>query len=101
MKSTKKIWALVAALTLCSAGAFAQDQKQDTPPVDYNTPLQPLEPTPAGGYASKAPIGAARGVSAPSDSPDVRSIAGHAGPEYPCGSRAFHAGIAAALQEYF
>lgn len=87
MKSTKKIWALVAALTLCSAGAFAQDQKQDTPPVDYNTPLQPLEPTPAGGYASKAPIGAARGVSATSDSlsydpsqvkPDQNTLAGAA-----------------------
>ena len=39
-------WTLVAALVLCTTAAFAQDQKQDTSPIDPNAPLQPLDTTP-------------------------------------------------------
>ena len=34
---------LIAALALCANAAFAQDQKQDTSPIDPNAPLQPLD----------------------------------------------------------
>ena len=43
MKLRKTIWALVVALVLCATAAFAQDQKQDTSPIDPNAPLQPLD----------------------------------------------------------
>ena len=48
MKLRKTILALVVALTFCAAAAIAQDQKQDNSPGDPNTPLQPLDATPAG-----------------------------------------------------
>jgi hypothetical protein len=87
MKLWKTSWILVVALVLCTAGAFAQDQKQDTSPIDPNAPLQPLDSNPSGGYSNKPPIGAARGVSAPFDpqpydpsqvTPDQNTLAGAA-----------------------
>ena len=45
MKLRMTNWTLVAALVLCTTAAFAQDQKQDTSPIDPNAPLQPLETT--------------------------------------------------------
>lgn len=60
---------LIVALVLCGNAAIAQDQKQDTSPIDPNAPLQPLDATPGVGYPNKPPIGAARGVSAPYDPP--------------------------------
>ena len=72
------------ALALCATAAFAQDQKQDTPPIDPNAPLQPLNTSPSGGNANP-PIGAARGVSGPDNSqpydpsqvtPDTNTLAG-------------------------
>jgi hypothetical protein len=96
MSLRNKTWALVFALVLCAASAFAQDQRQDTPQPDPNAPLQPLGVTPppnpapyqpaTGGYANP-PIGAARGVDAPDDSlrgdpaqttPDANTLAGAA-----------------------
>jgi hypothetical protein len=76
----------MAALALCATGAFAQDQKQDTSPIDPSAPLQPLDTTPGGGYA-KPPIGAVRGVNVPDDAqpydpaqvtPDQNTLAGAA-----------------------
>ena len=86
MKLRNSNWTLVAALALCATAAFAQDQKQDTSPIDPNAPLQPLDTRPSGGYANK-PIGAARGVTAPFDpqtydpaqvAPDQNTLAGAA-----------------------
>jgi hypothetical protein len=86
MKLRETSWILVAALALCATAAFAQDQKQDTSPIDPNAPLQPLYTNPSGGYANK-PIGAARGVTAPFDpqpydpsqvTPDQNTLAGAA-----------------------
>jgi hypothetical protein len=37
----------VVALVLSATGAFAQDQKLDTSPIDPNAPLQPLNPSPS------------------------------------------------------
>src|ERR1700687_2480842 len=87
MNSRQKIGTLVVALVLCASGAFAQDQKQDNSLGDPNTPLQPLNATPAGGYANKPPVGAARGVEGPYDpqtydpsqvAPDQNTLAGAA-----------------------
>ena len=87
MKSREKCWALVAALVLCGATAFAQDQKQDTSPIDPNAPLQPLDSTPRGTNANRPPMGAARGVNGQDDSqpydpsqvaPDQNTLAGPA-----------------------
>jgi len=87
MKVRETSWILAAALVLCTTGAFAQDQKQDTSPIDPNAPLQPLDSSPSGGYSNKAPIGAARGVAEPFDpqtydpshvSPDTNTLAGAA-----------------------
>jgi hypothetical protein len=84
MKLRLKIQAIVMALALCTTAAFAQDQKQDTPPVDANPPLQPLNTNPNGGNANP-PIGAARGVSGQDNSqpydpsqatPDQNTLAG-------------------------
>jgi hypothetical protein len=54
--------ALAVALVLCATAAYAQDQKQDTSPLDPNAPLQPLDTRPSAIYPNKTPIGAARGV---------------------------------------
>jgi hypothetical protein len=87
MKRWKTSWTLVVALVLCTTGAFAQDQKQDSSPIDPNAPLQPLDSSPSGGNANKPPIGAARGVAGPFDpqaydpaqvSPDQNTLAGAA-----------------------
>ena len=87
MKVRETSWILAAALVLCTTGAFAQDQKQDTSPIDPNAPLQPLDSSPSGGYSNKQPIGAARGVAEPFDpqpydpshvSPDTNTLAGAA-----------------------
>jgi hypothetical protein len=87
MNLRKTSWTLVAALVLCATATFAQDQKQDTSPVDPNAPLQPLDTTPGGGYANKPPIGAIRGVMTPNDpqpydpaqvTPDQNTLAGAA-----------------------
>jgi hypothetical protein len=87
MKVRETSWMFVVALVLCTTGAFAQDQKQDTSPIDPNAPLQPLDTTPGVGYPNKPPIGAARGVSAPFDpqpydpsqvTPDQNTLAGAA-----------------------
>jgi len=96
MNFRKKSWALIFALALCAGSAFAQDQRQDTAPIDPNAPLQPLGATPApntapnqpatGGYANP-PIGAARGLDGPDDTlpnnltqetPDTNTLAGAA-----------------------
>ncbi len=83
----KTSWALVAALALCATAAYAQDQKQDTSPVDPNAPLQPLGASSSAIYANKPPIGAARGVAGPYDpqqydpsqvTPDQNTLAGAA-----------------------
>jgi hypothetical protein len=62
--------------------------KQDMPPIDPNAPLQPLDTTvggPSSPAANKPPIGAARGIDAPSNSevydpsqvtPDQNTLAG-------------------------
>jgi len=87
MKLRETSWTLVVALLLCASAAFAQDQKQDTSPIDPNAPLQPLDMTPSGGYSNRPPIGAARGVTAPFDpqpydpsqvTPDQNTLAGAA-----------------------
>jgi hypothetical protein len=87
MKMREISWALVVALVLCTTAAFAQDQKQDTSPIDPNAPLQPLDTSPSGGYANKPPIGAARGVTGPYEpqpydpsqvTPDQNTLAGAA-----------------------
>jgi len=84
-----KIWktsrALLVALVLCATAAYAQDQKQDTSPLDPNAPLQPLDTRPSAIYPNKAPIGAARGVTGPNNpqeydrsqvTPDENTLAG-------------------------
>lgn len=87
MKIRMTNWTLVAALALCTTAAFAQDQKQDTSPIDPNAPLQPLDtnPTPSGGNANRPPVGAVRGVEMPFDTqsydpsqvtPDMNTLAG-------------------------
>ena len=88
MNLRKSNWTLVVALALCATVAIAQDQKQDTSPIDPNAPLQPLPPldtSPSGGNANKPPIGAARGVTGPYDpqpydpaqvTPDQNTLAG-------------------------
>src|SRR6202521_2180977 len=87
MKLRETIWTLVVVIVLGATGAFAQDQKQDTSPIDPNAPLQPLDSNPSGVYSNKPPIGAARGVSAPFDpqpydpsqvTPDQNTLAGAA-----------------------
>jgi hypothetical protein len=87
MKLWQTSWTVVVALVLCTTGAFAQDQKQDTSPIDPNAPLQPLDPSPSGGYANRPPVGAARGVAEPFDpqpydpaqvTPDQNTLAGAA-----------------------
>src|SRR5271169_4245810 len=84
MKLRIKSWSVVVALALCATAGFAQSQKQDAPPIDPNTPLQPQDTSPSGGYTNK-PIGGARGVSGPNDSqpydpsqvtPDTNTLAG-------------------------
>ncbi|MGA7792921.1 MAG: hypothetical protein WCA19_07775 [Candidatus Acidiferrales bacterium] len=85
MRLWETSWTLIVVLVLCATGAFAQDQKQETSPIDLNAPLQPLDTTPGVGYSNKPPIGAARGVSAPFDPqpydpsqviPDQNTLAG-------------------------
>ena len=88
MKRWKISWAFGAALLLCASAAVAQDQKQDTSPIDPNAPLQPLDMTPSGagsGYANRPPAAAARGVDTVSDpqpyepsqaTPDQNTLAG-------------------------
>lgn len=87
MNVAKTGWIFIAALALCASGAFAQDQKQDTSPVDPNAPVQPLDTTPNAGYPNKPPVGAARGVDGPDDTqpydpsqvtPDTNTLAGAA-----------------------
>jgi hypothetical protein len=84
MKVREKCWTLVVALVFCATAAFAQDQKQDTSPIDPNAPLQPLDTSPSSKYPNK-PVGAARGVIGPYDSqsydpsqvtPDRNTLAG-------------------------
>ncbi len=68
MKALKTSWALGAALVLCASAAIAQDQKQDTSPIDPNAPLQPLDTTPRGDATpNRPPAGAARGIEPSSD----------------------------------
>ena len=76
---------LIVVLALSATGALAQDQRQDTSPIDPNAPLQPLNPSPSLEHPNRPPIGAARGVSAPSDpqpydpsqvAPDQNTLAG-------------------------
>jgi hypothetical protein len=83
MRLCETSWTVIVVLVLSAIGAFAQDQKQDTSPIDPNAPLQPLNPS--SGYPNKPPIGAARGVSAPFDpqpydpsqvTPDQNTLAG-------------------------
>jgi len=87
MKLRETILTLGVALTFCAASAIAQDQKQDNSLGDPNTPLQPLDATPAGGSPSKPPIGAIRGATGPYDpqtydpsqvAPDQNTLAGAA-----------------------
>jgi hypothetical protein len=86
MKLREKSWTLAAALVLCATTAFAQDQKQDTSPIDPSAPLQPLDASPSGASPNR-PIGAGRGVAGPYDSqpydpsqvtPDRNTLAGAA-----------------------
>lgn len=69
MKAWKISGTLSLALLLCVSAAKAQDPKQGMPPVDPNAPIQPLDTTVGGASqpASQPPIGAARGLDAPSD----------------------------------
>ncbi|HXC31534.1 MAG TPA: hypothetical protein VNZ56_03620 [Verrucomicrobiae bacterium] len=58
---------LIVALALCASAAFAQDQKQDTSPIDPNAPLQPLDmpskPANPGNPANpNQPVGVIRGA---------------------------------------
>ena len=86
MKSHKIIWTLVAALAfVCATGAFAQDQKEDTSPIDPNAPLQPMDTSPA--YPKGGPpIPAGRGTNGPDPepydpaqvTPDTNTLAGAA-----------------------
>ena len=85
MKLRETSCILVVAMAFCANSAIAQDQKQETSPIDPNAPLQPLAATPGLGYPNKPPIGAARGVSAPFDpqpydpsqvTPDQNTLAG-------------------------
>jgi hypothetical protein len=84
MKLPEKSWTLIVAVMLCATTMFAQDQKQDTSPIDPNAPLQPLDTSVSGKPASK-PAGAARGLSGEYDSqpydpsqvtPDRNTLAG-------------------------
>jgi hypothetical protein len=86
MKLPEKSWTLVVAAILCATAVFAQDQKQDTSPIDPNAPLQPLDTSPSGKSTNK-PVGAARGVAGQYDSqpydpsqvtPDRNTLAGAA-----------------------
>jgi|HubBroStandDraft_6_1064221.scaffolds.fasta_scaffold23030_2 hypothetical protein len=86
MKLRNPSWTLLVALALCATAALAQDQKQDTSPIDPNAPLRPLETDPFGGYGNQ-PIGAARGVNVPDGvqpydpaqvQPDQNTLAGAA-----------------------
>jgi hypothetical protein len=84
IKLRQKCCVVVLALMLCATVSFAQNQKQDTPPVDLNAPLPPLNTNQNGGNGSP-PIGAARGVSGPDNyqpydpsqvTPDTNTLAG-------------------------
>ncbi len=86
MKLRNPSWTLLVALVLCATAALAQDQKQDTSPIDPNAPLRPLDTDPTGGYGNQ-PIGAARGVNVPDGAqpydpaqvtPDQNTLAGAA-----------------------
>jgi hypothetical protein len=87
MKLQSTSWTLVIALLLCAGTALAQDQKQDTSPIDPNAPLQPLDTTPNGTYPNKPPVGVVRGATAPYEpqpydpaqvTPDTNTLAGAA-----------------------
>jgi hypothetical protein len=88
MKLRKLSWLLVAAVALSASAADAQDQKQDTSPIDPNAPLQPLDTTPGGVYGrNKPPVGVVRGVITPAEAqpydpaqvtPDTNTLAGAA-----------------------
>jgi len=87
MKLQNTSWTLVVALVLCATAAWAQDQKQDTSPIDPNAPLQPLDTAPRGAYPNKPPVGAVRGVEMPTNpetydpaqvTPDTNTLAGAA-----------------------
>ncbi len=87
MKLQQTSWALAIALLLCAGTAFAQDQKQDTSPLDPNAPLQPLDAPPNPGYPNKPPIGVVRGATGPYEpeqydpaqvTPDTNTLAGAA-----------------------
>jgi hypothetical protein len=87
MKIRETGWTLVAALVLCTTAAFAQDQKQDTSPIDPNAPLQPLDTTRGGANANRPPIGVVRGANVPDEAqpydpaqvqPDQNTLAGAA-----------------------
>jgi hypothetical protein len=69
MNVVKTTWILTAALALCASGAFAQEQKDETSPIDPNAPLQPMDsnPSPNLGYPNRPPIAAARGLNGPDD----------------------------------
>ena len=88
MNAWKISKALGVAMLLCASSAFAQDPKQDMPPIDPNAPLQPLDTSSGGASrpaADRPPLAAARGVEASSDSetydpsqvtPDQNTLAG-------------------------
>jgi hypothetical protein len=87
MNMRKTSWILIAALVFCASAAIAQDQKQDTSPIDPNAPLQPLDTTPGGVYGNKPPVGVVRGANAPYEPetynynqavPDQNTLAGAA-----------------------
>ena len=87
MRSQNISWTLAVALVLCTTAALAQDQKQDTSPIDPNAPLQPLGTTPTGVYPNKTPVGAVRGVEMSTNpetydpaqvTPDTNTLAGAA-----------------------
>jgi len=84
MNVAKTTWILMAALVLCAGGAFAQDQKDETSPIDPNAPLQPMDSSPV--YPKGPPIPAGRGVNGPDPesydpsqvTPDTNTLAGAA-----------------------
>ena len=101
MKLRNTNWTLVVALVLCATAAFAQDQKQDTSPIDPNAPLQPLDTIPERrDMRINRPSARFAALICPMI-PALRSGAGHAGHEYACRSRAVHSRIAAAHAQYF